>query len=188
MQDVPPTHPADPPAAGHARATGGSLAVADRPEAKVPPAPPDARSDAEPNEQLPRPLFVHLAVLLAIGGTLLTIGSIGWRWYRVRFPEAVILVRSDASCDGALVTITDEDGRQVHTGRLSSRTDPDGLVVLVEQGVFTVRVDRGKQSLLATRLFVRNGGGVIVDVAPSAAPATKPADARPGSSPATAPG
>ena len=148
------------------------------PQTKPPDAAPQpAGAGLVPPEQLPNRLFVRAAILAAVVGTALMIGLIGWRWYHVRFPDTYVLVRGDASAGDALVVVTDEDGRMIASGRLRPENEYR-MVVLVEQGVFTVRADRDGRSLLATKLHVRTGGGgVLIEVKADGpnGPATRPA-------------
>ena len=138
------------------------------------PAPLPPGTGLVPPGQLPRLWVVRLGIWSALAGTVLMVGLIGWRWYHVRFPNAAIFIRGDVSADNALVVVTDEDNRPVFSGRLT----PDqqySLSVLVEQGMFTVKADRDGRSLVSTRLYVHNGGGVLIPVKVEPTPATRPA-------------
>src|SRR5689334_8680324 len=69
-----------------------------------------------PGEQPPSPTFVRLAVLIALGLTMVTVGLVGWRWLMVRFPNAALIARGDESADGVEIVVRGDDGRELARG------------------------------------------------------------------------
>jgi len=128
-----------------------------------PPQPPPADG--------PRHRLAIVAIVLAILMTVAAVWVIGWRWYSVRFPNAALFVRGDAATADTEVAVSSEHGAPIYSGRLTEANDYQ-VVVLVEQGIYQVIARRDGKTLIRERLYVRNGGGLLLQVKP---PATQPA-------------
>jgi hypothetical protein len=124
-------------------------------------------------------LFARAAIVSVILFTIVTVGLIGWRWYHVRFPNALLVVRGSEISAGAEVVVQNEAGQEVFRGLLTSDTQYQ-VVALVEQGGYIVKVQRGGVALVEDRTYVPNGSGVLIQVEREKAgtnPATLPVQA-----------
>lgn len=152
--------------------------MTDRPD-EAPPIAELAPLPLAPGETLPRPIFVRLALALAAAIILLAVGTIGWRWFSVSFPNAILLTRGDASSEGVEIIVSADNGREIARNTLTTAND-HSFVVLVEQGVYAVRADANGKPFLHRRFYVPNARAVTVDIEvpadvhPTTAPATRP--------------
>lgn len=127
--------------------------------------------DTPQNSPHTKTWFVRLALIVTVLFVLVSVGAVGWRWYNVRFPNTAMSVRGSVECEGADVTVSDDDGNPIFHGRLT-RDNQYQLIVLVESGFYTIVAQRSGEVLVRDRIFIPSTGGVQVQVA---APATLPA-------------
>ena len=137
-----------------------------------------------PGERPPSAAFVRLTLFFALALTATTVGLVGWRWLMVRFPNAALVTRGDASADGVEVVVRADDGREVARGSLSADNAYE-FPVLVEQGVYTVRASRDGKMFQELRYYVPDARGVLAEVTvpPALRAATRPAATRPTATP-----
>jgi hypothetical protein len=141
---------------------------------------PDPKPVPLPGERPPSGLFVHLSMLIALALTVVAVGLVGWRWLVVRFPNAAIVARGDASADGVEVVVRADNGREVARGRLTPANGYE-FAVLVEQGVYAVRASKDDKTFVDQRCYVPDARAVLaaIVVPPELRPTTRPAT-RPG--------
>ena len=147
--------------------------------------PPDQVNDPLTSSS---PWLVRAAVVLALVMVIVPIASVWWRWMHVQFPNAALFIHGDATSDGAEVVVSRDNGDTIFRDRLTSEKQYQ-LVVLVEHGVYNVIARRDEKVLVRERLYVANGGGMLLQVIPPGAtrPATNPSTqptAAPSESPA----
>lgn len=136
-----------------------------------------------PGETVPRRVFVRLAVLVAVGTTLVSASVIGWRWFNTSLPNAVIVFQGvDEWATGVDVVVRPDAGGREVAGALTAENGRE-FFVLVEQGPHVVRASLGGALLYQRRVHVPNGQGVLIRIdvppalrrSPASGPSSRPA-------------